>query len=245
MRSKEKQRGFLLNPFRFGAPSGSGDPFFSNVSVLLHCDPTPNPNEFIDSSSSPKSIFSTGTISTSSPKFGAGCGNIAADQIVRVFGAAPVIGNDDFTLEFFMDPDAAASTPWCPLFQLGADATDGMLGMVRVSNSLPIQLQQDYYDAANGGFQVAAVSGTVPSGAWTHIAVSRQSGVLRVFVDGVLGLEKTGGAGSFLGGGTLTMFNRSFGGNPLRGRFDEVRMTLGVARYTANFTPPSAPFPDF
>jgi hypothetical protein len=33
---------------------------------------------------------------------------------------------------------------------------------------------------------------------------------------------------------------------PGRGIFmDEVRVTMGVARYTSNFSPPTEPFPDF
>jgi hypothetical protein len=30
----------------------------------------------------------------------------------------------------------------------------------------------------------------------------------------------------------------------LQGRADEIRITKGVARYTTDFAPPTAPFPD-
>jgi hypothetical protein len=84
---------------------------------------------------------------------------------------------------------------------------------------------------------------------WYHIAVTRSSHEFRGFVDGtqvgstVIRSASSlwiAGYGMAIGGaetssGTAANFN---------GYIDDFRITKGVARYTANFTPPAAPFPD-
>lgn len=87
-------------------------------------------------------------------------------------------------------------------------------------------------------------------GRWYHVAVSRSAGVLRLFIDGVqIGGDvadtdtyyATAAEHPVLGvqvNGTVAV-----GGTYLNGWTDEFRMTVGAARYTANFTPPSDLFP--
>ena len=80
-----------------------------------------------------------------------------------------------------------------------------------------------------------------------HIAFARQGATLRLFVDGAL-------AGSVANSKThvdLTVdlfiaaqVGTQNSGYDFDGKLSSVRVTKGVARYTANFTPPTAPFPD-
>ena len=83
----------------------------------------------------------------------------------------------------------------------------------------------------------------VPStNTWHHLSVSCESGLVRLFVDGAI-------KGSWNSSGlnfdqTLTLFGAGFGTDSLYGSLDELRITKGVARYTANFTPPAAAFPN-
>lgn len=68
-----------------------------------------------------------------------------------------------------------------------------------------------------------------------------------MFVDGVqVGSTNTSWTGTFRMDIIGTFFfngNRYFGYD-FNGKIDELRITKGVARYTANFTAPTAPFPD-
>lgn len=88
---------------------------------------------------------------------------------------------------------------------------------------------------------------------WYHMALVRASGELLLFVDGAqLGLpiadSRTyfagaapmglGGQAETSGSSTVIAANTS-----VQGWFDETRLTVGYARYTANFTPPTVALP--
>ena len=101
---------------------------------------------------------------------------------------------------------------------------------------------------ATGGFDVQIDRGfTANLNQWYHIAVVRTGGVIKMFVDGVqLGADDTSVASRALrdSAAPLTICGdaRSAGGNDFRGYADELRISKGVARWTANFTPPAAAY---
>ncbi|WKV16962.1 D-alanyl-D-alanine carboxypeptidase [Microcystis phage MJing1] len=86
------------------------------------------------------------------------------------------------------------------------------------------------------------------NGSRRTLAVTRSGSTLRMFVDGVL-------QASTFNIGTSTIFNSTaravIGGRQINtgfgdtfvGLFDEVRFTIGVARYTASYTPRTTRFP--
>lgn len=86
---------------------------------------------------------------------------------------------------------------------------------------------------------------TVPLNTWTHVAISRTSGTVKMFIDGVIGYS--GSDTSNMTGTSTTTFNIGTGG-PLTGWFngymDDFRITKGVGRYLYNFTPPTKAYPD-
>jgi len=220
------------------------DPDFANVGHLLHMNGANGSTTYINSSASGLNVGVTGVAqSTAQFKFGSASTLFSGGfyhNLTVPTGASSLysFGSGDWTVELWLYLETHTGvrrqvTQWVN----GGGAAPGIA--VTASNTVGI------VDA--GGTQVAG--STVPSlNTWHHIALTRASGTHRVFLNGVqeggtffnnsaytnavmlVGLNTDGGAG--LG----TTGNNAY--------VDELRITANVARYTANFTPPTAAFPD-
>ena len=225
-------------PRRAVAPPGETDPFFSQVKLLVRADAN-----FADSSSSARAVTNVGSVAVSpTAKFGAGsAGFLTAGQRLEYAGADTALNlPGDFTIE-----------AWVRF------ATN--------NNNSPTLVER--FRAAGGGWRLSASSysvsfATTTSGGtndrvssavsrnlnqWYHIAVTRQGSTFRLFVGGAL--VSTGTDANAIASSASTPI--SVGGSPvygstatLSGLIDDLRITVGTARYTAAFTPPTAAFPD-
>lgn len=104
-----------------------------------------------------------------------------------------------------------------------------------------------YWTNSNGASSVTrTTTGTVPTTTWTHVAASKTGTTLKLFINGVQSYSGTEqaifyGAAMATGiGGTYSLLQPE-----LNGYMEDVRITKGVGRYTANFTPPTGPFASF
>lgn len=111
-------------------------------------------------------------------------------------------------------------------------------------------------DGTTGGIVTVwetSVPPTLVRGRWYHIAVSRTAAQTRVFINGIqIGVTKadantyfaTGTNAKMSYGGMMSgVTNNVVANTSVNGRYDEIRVTVGVGRYTANFSPPAGPFP--
>ena len=97
--------------------------------------------------------------------------------------------------------------------------------------------------AYNGTADAAATSNNFPLNTWTHVAITRASNNFRFFVGGSQVGSTTTVSTNYVN--TAGLYVGAYAGNVANfyGYIDDLRITKGVARYTASFTPPTAALP--
>jgi hypothetical protein len=211
--------------------SGSGDTSWSSVSLLMTGD------DLLDHSSSVKPLTNTGvTVNTSTKKFGSGALYFDGTNYMTTPSNNDFnIGTGDFTIEAWGYRTSNAAT-WTSI--LSTRANNGGISNAWVLGVHTTGYAYVYGDAA---MVVTGSAGEVPLNTWVHIAASRQNGTMRLFINGTL-------SSSAASSGNYTVSTPCIGSNlnasePWTGYIDDLRLTKGVARYTANFTPPTAALP--
>ena len=150
---------------------------------------------------------------------------------------ASEFGSGDFTIEFWLYTNDATANQ--TLIDFRPASTSGLYPLIYI----PSGATEDIRYRVNGVDRIT--SSTISSNAWMHVAVARSGSSTKLFINGTqqgstytdsndyaLPSRVVIGAGSF-----------NLGGAPLDGFMDDLRITKGVARYTANFTPPIKALP--
>jgi hypothetical protein len=222
------------------------DPHWANVSALLHMD---NATTWIDETGKTWTPAGGAALSGSHPKFGVRHGEFWSNgKYVSTPSHSDFdFGDGDFTVEAWVRPVTSITSPDQNRGYVCRDNIGGTRGWLMLLR-----------DNANGNtFRFAAFVGDtgygvghslVPSiNTWYHLAATREGGTLRFFVNGDLG-DSISISGSVNSSGTPCVIGSLWISGATAasaiGSIDEVRITKGIARYTASFTPPSAAFFD-
>jgi hypothetical protein len=148
----------------------------------------------------------------------------------------------DFTIEMWVYPTGAGPVSGAYLYHQAASATS--YSPILIVQSAGSYNFTAYASSTLSGWDLAsAVSiGSGTQNSWHHIAVVREGTNLKTFLNGTLGTTTSVGTTSL--GSATTTYTRLGGGNyantDFTGYMSDVRITKGLARYTSNFTPPSA-----
>lgn len=209
----------------------SGDAHWSSVKSLLHLDST-----WADASGRTWTPANGASISSTKSKFGGASAYFSgASQYAETPASADfAFGTGDFTVECWVNADSMpVSTYYSPIGNWAS--SQGWCLFLRPSGGLQWQ--------ANGLSLWVISSAIAFVGNWVHLAYSRQGSTGRLFADGVLVASGTDTQNVSLLQPVRIGANRA-AADWWRGYVDDVRITKGVARYTAAFTPPAMAFPD-
>jgi len=217
--------------------NGGNDTF---TKILLHMDGSNGGTTFTDSNIGGSAHTWAAQVgspvtSTAAKEFGTAsldCG-AAANSISTADSADFTLGSGDFTVDFWFNRQGGDGTRrFLYLHGDGATATSSIECELSAANVIVAYLCS--------GSTLTTMTGTTTftSTGWHHFALTRSGNNVRVFLDGVqegstLSYSSTinDPSNNFVIGSTLSslMWN---------GFLDEFRLSVGIARWTANFTPP-------
>ena len=225
---------------------GDGDPHFDKVSLLLHMDGADGSTTFTDSSPRPKTVTAIGNakISTAQGLFGGASGYFdgSGDALSIAHAADLNLASGDWTIEFWFYLAGNFAGAYIIDKDGVVDVSYPSYGITVGSGGVALHL-----GSGNGLSGLQSFSGTtaVSANAWHRAAFGRAGSTIYGFLDGVQQFASTQTVAMVDGGKKINIGARYDGSSfPMCGYVKDLRITKGEARYTANFTPPTAPFPD-
>jgi len=177
-------------------------------------------------SSTPVTLTGTPIISTDQFRFGASSLYLNGSSYVTFDSDEKFAYNrEDFTIEFFWRPTA-----------IGTQQV--LIDQRNTSNDVAIYLEMNASGNirlfVSGSYRITS-SVACSAGTWNHVALSRASGVTRLFVNGTLTPTTYTDANTY--SARPIRIGTSFTGTlSATGYIDEVRVSRGVSRYSTTFT---------
>lgn len=217
------------------------DPSFANVKLLMHMDGSSGSTTFSDVKGNTITNSGTSSNSPSGAKYGAGSANMTGvGGLTTNTLASSVFSGAAWTVESWV---------YLPSTANGGHAANTLLHTkpyftVAISMNRNGAGSTSIYVGNGSGWTAApaiASSSPLPLDTWSHIALVKNAGVLSLYHNGVRVGTSSAIPSGFTGGATIGMLTD--GSERLTGKLDELRVS-DVARYTSNFTPPPAAFPN-
>ena len=251
VRLYRRDTGALLGKTR--SSGGGGDPHFDKVSLLLHMNGVDGSTMFADSSVAPKTVTAHGgaKISTTQSKFG-----VASAYFDGVDGYLEIPYTNDafrwwggnFTLETLVYPIQLSTFSYL-VTGVAGNVVPKLISNSNIADSTnywsfgPASDGRVLFRYWSGSGNTIASDEVILENQWSHIALVVNDGKITIYVNGVGGTP-VAIAGTPQDAQTLPLLVGATESSYVNGYIDDLRITKGIARYTADFTPPAAQFPD-
>lgn len=211
------------------------------TAALLHMDGAAASTTFTDESGKIWTAVGNAQIDTAQSKFGGSSGLFDGngDAVESADHADWNVGTGDYTIDM-----------WVRFSALPAAGLSMFLGAQNAA-----ALSQEYYifnnagtyrmtlNVDNGGSSFTIVQNiTLSINTWYHLAWARNGTTFNFFQDGIsIGTSIQANPIPDIAG-VFQIGNRNSGATGMNGRIDAPRFSKGIARWTANFTPPIRPY---
>lgn len=226
-----------------------GDLYFNNVSLLLHMNGGDNSTSFIDSSLTARTFTTYGNakISAAQGMFGSTSGVFDGNG---GYISTPATTNldltsGDFTIEGWIYPTSSPTNSQQILNKDGVFGTSSSQYVIEYISGGKINAGLGNGNGTNPTITTYTGTSTIALNTWHHFALVKSGTSVNLYVNGVS--EASGTAPTMYEGNKPLLIGYQTGqpsSTYFNGYIDDIRITKGVARYTANFTPPTLPFPD-
>jgi hypothetical protein len=224
-----------------------GDLNISSCSLSLHFSGSNNSTTFIDSSPNNFTVTSNNgaKITSSISKFGGTSGFFDGtnDYLSVADNERFNFSSGNFTIEFWVYVQNTSSYSWVMSQWENSVGSD--------TNSAFGIFQSQYIEFAvayNNSISQISVTGTTPLivNNWYHLALVRSGSLISLYLNGNLESTTSGVGLNVINNSNLPIIiGARYGGTQyFNGYLDEVRITKGIARYTASFVTQSVQFPD-
>jgi hypothetical protein len=177
-------------------------------------------------------------ISTSVKKYGTGslAFDGTGDYLVGPERENFNFGNGNFTIEMWFYVVSFPNT-YIALYDARPASTNGFYPVISVQNN------GTAYFFINSGNAISSSSGAVSTGQWYHLAVAKNGSSTKMFINGLQVGSTYTDTNTYLNPANRPIIGAagfSLGVDSLNGYIDDLRITKGIARYTAAFTPPTS-----
>jgi len=180
---------------------------------------------------------------TGTYKFGTACLFLdgTGDKITTPDSDDFTVGSGNFTVDFWMRRYATGISQRI----YGQADSAGNTSSISFYGALTATQQVGFYILTGSTYVGYNTTATISDDGWHHIAQVRNGNTMLQFIDGV-------GSGSYdCTGVTANNSSNLFAigergeqtTNHFNGCIDEFRFSKGIARWTSDFTPPTAPYP--
>lgn len=211
------------------------DQQFSNNSLLMHFNGANNSTTFTDVIGHTANTSGSPIITTLESKFNGSSIYFNSSSYLSIANTNTEFsfGTDDFTVECFIRfPAYKASNQG--IIGLGIGTGKWQLQSFNTGSNINISFHFD----TSTWIQTTYI---ISLNTWYHVAVTRQAGTGRLFVQGNKEAEGTYLQNLNYNGPLFVGYNGSIS---MHGYMAEARITKGFARYTGNFSIPTFPFSD-